>query len=321
MKINFTIPKRLQCFLSSGAALAGILLLSGAAANAQPFASPVGTTWDVNLSGDRSGVGLVDFAADGTFTMTEFIVPNPHLGSSSSSSTATSRNLGGGDSRTGTGGGTTGTNSGAVEQSALFGFETTSGRWGFNSQGNLIGFFSEISGEICTTNEVVVTNSIDGTITTNENRHCTATTNEVSFTGKVVTGARLTLNATTGGRHTIYQGLPFLTLTNIAGDWYGNRIKAGQNTTEFFTLTLSTGNRYDVSGGGGNYSYSGGVALLSRWKKIAFVLPLDDGVSIRATVGSFNSRRISFVTQGWEQPTGPLTDRVRFTGTRFPPVD
>src|SRR5437868_11421047 len=33
---------------------------------------------------------------------------------------------------------------------------------------------------------------------------------------------------------------------------------------------------------------------------------------------SFNLRRISFNTSGWEQPGGPLEDRVRFTGTRFP---
>src|SRR5207248_1746101 len=164
--------------------------------------------------------------SDGTLTITEFLVPNVRNPSSSSSSIATGRNSGGTDSRDGSGGSsgsTTGTGTSTTGQARIYGFEQASGRWGFNSQGNLIGFF--------------------------------------------------------------------------AGDWYGTRVKSGVKTTEFFTLAADASgmNIYDVTGGGGNYSYSG-VALLSRWKKIAFVLDLDDMVTGRATVGSFNLRRISFNT-------------------------
>src|SRR5438876_502685 len=275
MKINFATNRRARSAWCGVAASVG-LLLSGAAALAQPFASPVGTTWDVTLSGARSGLGLIDFASDGTFTITEFLVPNPR--SAGTSTSAIGRD--GVSSRDGSVSSSSSSSSTSVEQTTIFGLETTSGRWGFNSQGNLIGFYGEVSGAVCTTNPVVITN-FDGTIITNENVHCTFNTNEVSFTGKVVSGLRLTLAGTTGGRRTVYRGLPSITLTNIAGDWYGQRIAPGQTTTEFFTLTtpsslVSNPNAYDVAGGGGNYSYSEGVALLSRWHKIAFVLALDD---------------------------------------------
>src|SRR5205823_2129892 len=103
MKINFATNRRARSAFCGVAASVG-LLLSGAGALAQPFASPVGTTWDVNLSGDRSGLGLIDFASDGTLTITEFLVPNVRNPSSSSSSIAIGRNSGGTDSRDGSGG-------------------------------------------------------------------------------------------------------------------------------------------------------------------------------------------------------------------------
>src|SRR2546423_4178587 len=223
MKINFETVRRLPRALKGAAAVAG-LLLSGAAAVAQPFASPVGTTWDVLLSGNRSGVGFIDFADDGSFTITEFVVPNVPS-ASSGSVVDEGRGFGGDDSRNGFVFASSSSSSVGVPTIVIFGEGTAAGRWGFNSQGNLIGFFSEVSGEICTTNEVVVTNSVDGTITTNENRHCTFNTNEVSFSGKVVAGRHITLSCTTGGRRTLYRGLPQITLTNIAGSWYCNRIE------------------------------------------------------------------------------------------------
>src|SRR5205823_8354866 len=124
----------------------------------------VGTTWDVNLSGDRSGLGLIDFASDGTFTITEILVPNPR--SAVTITSAIGRD--GVSSRDGSvSSSSSSSSSTTVEQTTIFGLETTSGRWGFNSQGNLIGFYGEVSGAVCTTNPVVITN-FDGTIITNE---------------------------------------------------------------------------------------------------------------------------------------------------------
>src|SRR5882672_7244990 len=99
MKTNFTTKERLQRSFSGGAAIAGLLLLGGVAANAQPFASPAGTVWDVSVSGSRSGVGLVEFLTIGTVSILEFVVPNKTA--SSSISVDSGRNGGGDSSRTG----------------------------------------------------------------------------------------------------------------------------------------------------------------------------------------------------------------------------
>ena len=94
MRINLTKIGSLRRALAGTMAA---LLLSGAAALAQPFASPVGSTWDLVMSGNRDGVAHLSFNDDGTFTMEEVLVFKPaHNGSASSDDT---RGLGGDDSR------------------------------------------------------------------------------------------------------------------------------------------------------------------------------------------------------------------------------
>src|SRR5438552_11508986 len=123
MTINFATNRRVRSAWCGMAASVG-LLLSGAAALAQPFASPVGTTWDVNLSGDRSGLGLIDFASDGTFTITEILVPNPR--SAVTITSAIGRD--GVSSRDGSvSSSSSSSSSTTVEQTTIFGLETTSG--------------------------------------------------------------------------------------------------------------------------------------------------------------------------------------------------
>jgi hypothetical protein len=326
--------KSLGGYLRLGAAAGTVLLSCGLPlhARAAAFASPVGS-WDISMSGGRSGLAVMQFNADNTFALYEIVVPNQVKSSSSSDE---SRGTGGDDSRSGT----TGTNSGPVVLpiTNLFGGElVSSGLWGFDSQGRVIGFYGEFLGEVCTTNTVTITNCINGSIpgepcgfvTNVDTITCVSPTNAVSFVGSVVPGKRLTLSVRIISEKIVYSGLPVIQLTNFTGSWFGNRIEPGQNTAEFFTLSPDAGfvevpmlNFYDVAGGGGNYGYhTDGHALVSRWNKIAFSLPLDpDQLAIRATIGGANSRKPSFNTQGWEQQSGTLNRHIRFTGAITPPA-
>ena len=310
MKINFKTKERLQRSIGRAAAVLGLIVLGASAAHAQtPPASPVGV-WDCNITGSRSGLALMEFFVDGTFVIEEIVVPAPPR-SPSSPAESTGRGTGGGRNGTGGSGGTNFT----ILSTNLFGHEITTGRWGYDSRGNLIGFYSEILAGVCTTNVVTVTNS-DGSVTNVETKVCKDFTNAVSFTGKTVPGTRLTLHCTLDAKKALYSGRPAILLTNIAGKWYGNRLDHGFPTTEFLTLTDAGGNVYPVAGESGNYQYTG-VAMLSRWNKIAYdVRMLPEREIVRAVVGGFDKRRIRANTKGVEQTAGSLNRRIVFQATR-----
>jgi hypothetical protein len=336
MKTKFTTIKSLARYLRLGAAAGAVLLSCGLPlhARAAAFDSPVGS-WDISMSGGRSGLAVMQFNSDNTFAIYEIVVPNQTHASSGTSDD--SRGTGGDDSRSGSTGGSNGPV--VLPITNLFGGElSSSGLWGFDTHGRLIGFYGEALGEVCATNTVTITNGINGTIpgeppgfvTNVMTVTCVSTTNAVSFVGSVVPGKRLTLSARIISQKIVYNGLPAIQLTNFAGTGFGNRIEPGQNTTEFFLLSPDPGfvevpmlNFYDVVGGGGNYTYSvDGHALVSRWNKIAFSLPLDpDQAVLRATIGSANARKLIFNTQGWEQQPGPSNRHIKFTGAITPPAD
>ncbi len=340
MKTKFTSIKSLSGYVRWGVAAAAVLALGGLQARAATPVSPVGTTWDVTMSGSRSGLALMEFFDGGTaesrtFQILEIVVPKPP--SSESSSDTESRGTGGDDSRNGSGS----TNSTPpFAMTNVFGeLFVDNGRWGFDEQGRVIGFHAEVLPPFVTTNTVPLTNCVpDGTIYF-PGQPCgfisnvvTYTTNfpgsnGVSFVGTVVEGKRLTLSVRLGSQKMVYQGLPAIELPDLSGSWFGHRIEPRHVTIELFTLTSTgTPNLYDVVGGGGNYSYSGlggeGIALVSRWNKIAFVLPFDpDGLTLRATIGNFSSpvknfsgRRLNFSSQGWEQAGPSLDGHIKFNG-------
>ncbi len=133
--------------------------------------------------------------------------------------------------------------------------------------------------------------------------------------------------ASTPFGHVTYRGVPLVPLADISGSWYGvKKLKNKETFNEFFTMTSAGQNIYDVTGAGPDYSYTGS-AILSAQKKIAFVfgmtpIPATDPVTVvRAVVGSFNAKKVSGATHGWDQPDGPFTDPMRFDAFRLAPLD
>jgi hypothetical protein len=341
MKTKFALTKFLSGYLRLGAAAGTVLLSCGLPqhARAAAFDSPAGT-WDVTLSGSRQGLALIQFSdkgtnGTGTFAIYEIIVP-PRP--SSPSADPRGGPPGGNDTRQGF---VSNGNSNSSTNSHLFGDEFSStGVWGFDPNGRIVGFYGESLGQTCTTNTVTITNCINGSIpgepcgfvTNVETVTCVSVTNGVNFLGTVVTNKTLTLSAQTEGRKFILHGLPIIALTNIAGSYTGSRTSMGVTTFEFLTLSPVSPpvqlpgmlNVYSVVGGSADYSYMavpsvlsipGGTALLSRSGKIAFAIPLDpDGSVFRATLGSFDRVHLRFNTMGIEQASGPLKNFIRFNG-------
>ncbi|MEY2427729.1 MAG: hypothetical protein QOJ40_614 [Verrucomicrobiota bacterium] len=189
MKTNFNFRNGLGGQLrSAGAAL---FLLSGFAALGQPFASPVGPTWDVVMSGPRDAVALMIFNDDQTISMTEVLVPKAHQAASFNDIRA----VPGSDSRDGSGG----VSNGLPAHVNIFGwfsfpssdfaqtfmidatYVTSSGittgpitngvlnvhagsppgQWGFDTGGRVVGYFTELSLGVLQTNTVQIgTNAI-----------------------------------------------------------------------------------------------------------------------------------------------------------------
>ena len=353
MKTKFALIKSLGGYLRLGAAAGTVLLSCGLPlhARAAAFASPVltnGSAWDVNLSGSRQGLAQMQFFDGGTpdtrtFAILEIVVPPRPSSSSSSGSDGRDgtgeRNPGGGDA-TRNGFISTGSSTISVVNTTpqLFGEElSSSGFWGFDTGGRLIGFYGESLGLICTTNTVTITNCINGDIpgqpcgfvTNVDTVTCVSVTNGVNFIGTVAPNQRLTLTAQTTGRKFALHGLPGVALTNIAGMYTGSRTVRGVTTFELLTLSPlpppvqlpGMVNVYDVLGGSADYSYNvfGGTAMLSRSGKIAFAVPLDpDGSVFRATIGGFDRMHLRFSTLGVEQTAGPLGDFIRFKGALSP---
>lgn len=314
---------------------AAALWLSTAASVGQTatIKSPVLTNaypyWDCTMGGPREGIAYLTFSTNGfpfTFTGYEMLVPKvPNVPAVDP--------RGGADVSRNDSGGTGTTNSGTQ----IFGSEPVNGLWSYDSRGRLIGYFIETSQATCTTNKIAISTNGVGLLDPNEfcetttngdlicytnQVACSALTNAISFLGTVAPGKRLTLIASTPFGKVAYRGVPAATLTNISGSWYGTKKLNGQSFVEFFDMTpLLTPNLYFVTGAGPGYSYTGS-ALLSSRKKIAFTFGMDpqDATNqvVRAVTGSFNPRKMTASTRGWEQPTGIFTNRIKFQAVRLP---
>jgi hypothetical protein len=335
--------------IMSGAGLRAALLAAGVlagalagVAQAQPFASPVGT-WDVIQSGPRSGVAQMTFNSDFTITMQEVIVPNVPQSTSGSGSTAIGRNSGISSTRDGvTSGGTT---NGLPSHTDLFGFFTfpssdftidtgsntlvyhggePAGQWGFDTAGRLIGFWDEISAP-----SAIATNLTEVNLT--------RITNAISFTGRVTLNSRNASNShlvlvcsTPAGKMTS-TGLPLVQVTDISGGWYGTEIAQGLPYQEFFSVSSGGTNLYFVTGSGPQYEDFGlgynfaGEILVSRRNRIGFVIahPVvnSDTIDVRAVIGPINLRRFNFSGRGWDSSDYAGQRPVSYRATRSPALD
>src|SRR5262245_58034006 len=270
------------------AIVAATLVVSGGATVSRggAFDSPTGVTYDCVISGVRNGLAYLTFVSTtptgGTFSGHEIVVPRLK-----SAPSINSRGGGDNDERTPPeGSGTVDTN----QAPQIHGDVPISGNWSFDTQGRVIGFFTE-----------------DGT-------------NSVGFKATVTPAAdplnnRINLIVSTGFGKANYHGRTASLLSgNYTGDWNGFKQQHNQTFIEIFNMTLSGGpgpNFYTVSGNGGGYSYSG-VAIISNQKKIAFSLGITPGTSVRATFGSFNLLSATGNTKGWDQPGGILANPATF---------
>jgi hypothetical protein len=331
--------------IMSGAGLRAALLAAGVlagalagVAQAQPFASPVGT-WDVIQSGPRSGVAQMTFNSDFTIAMQEVIVPNVPQSTSGSGSTAIGRNSGISSTRDGvTSGGTT---NGLPAHTDLFGFFSSprsddpagalilhhgvpAGQWGFDTAGHLIGFFVEVSAP-----SAITTNAPDV--------NYTRITNAISFTGRVTlnnrnpTNSHLTLVCSTPAGKVTFSGLTLIPVTDISGSWYGTEIAQGLPYNELFSVSNVDTNLYNVTGSGPQYEDFGlgfnfvGQILVSRRNRVGFVTshpvtnsPLPE---VRAIIGPINLRRFNFSGRGWDSSDYAGQRPVSYRATRSPALD
>lgn len=346
MKNN--LVKSCRCAIS----MAAVLTVAGLVPAIHAQTLPVGS-WDCVIGGARQGTAFFQFLSNGTFTVTEMIVPNPPPAPPNPA-----------DTRGGEGEGRSGTSTNSFTPSPqIFGIEQTNGFWALNSKGQTIGFFEETSEQVnCavtpipfeTNTSVVdvpfsqtvgtssdpttcvsaptatnnlgggVTNYTETTICSSNIVVCTALSNAVSFVGTVST-KRIVLKCKTPFGNTSYEGVPDQTLPDISGNYSGIRTQAGVSYQEFLTLALdgSIPNLYDVSLNGPGYSYTG-VSLVSSQKKISFVLglippiPTNQVTVVRAVTGSFNAKNVSANTVGWDQANNVLGNRERFRVQELP---
>ena len=316
MKLNLINQSRAGRTLL--ALVGGVGLWAGAVSPAgAQFLSPVGT-WDFVESGSRDGLAYITFSSDFSFFGYEVLTTTRIHGGSGISE---SRGLTGDDTRNGpttppvSAGGTN-----------VFGFLPITGTWGYDVKGRVIGFFPEAFDGSCSTNTVIssVTETNGGVITTTFSTNtvvdCSGRTNGVNFVGKVTPNKRFTLASTTAGGKVTFRGVPFVTLTDISGPWYGNKISSGQASTEFFSLSPSDllPNMYFVDGSGAGYSYSGN-AILSSQKKLAIVSSAGEtNLVLRSVLGPFNPKKQTAHLKGLEQGDGVVTNIISFNIFKSP---
>ena len=349
MKTRFLSTHRLadplRRTLAVGACL--ILLLSALATSQAQTSSLVGTNWDCVISGKRNGVAYLSFSNSGTLAGYEILVPQAPA---STHTVLLSDPLFIGD---------LGVRPPSTNNTTnIFGYFPVNGSWGLDSKGHIIGFYLEVvEGSTCTTNPIplstneyvwptpvsetnvfteticittpIGTNTLAGTFTnqsicySNEVDCAGAFTNTVNFSGKAVTGKRLSLTGKTPIGSVAIRGVPAVNLTNLSGAWYGLKKQNQTTLYEFFSLTnlLVWPNTYSVRGSGAGYTYSG-IAGLSSQKKIALALGVFniDGSyqSTRAVFGSFNPKKLTANTSGVDAPPGTTgkTNQVKFEITK-----
>jgi len=183
----------------------------------------------------------------------------------------------------------------------IYGYLHTTGSWGYDYKGNILGFYIE--------------RVIDSITATN----ITYITNQVSFIGRATPNKRFTaLYSSSIGGNGKYSGLPMKTVTNLvngsdfSGPWTGNEIVGPLNTVELLTLTNTSGfpNHYDIFGDGPGYTLdfggSSGKCLISCQKKFAIAINKYglDGMPIRATLGDLKNttKLLGGITKGLLQP-------------------
>ena len=303
MKINYTLGKKIQ------AALLGAVLLGAGAARTQaalPFPpSPIFTNgvpaWDCLVTGIKGERGIMFF----TFTYApdgygNYIFTNRLIHTKVPASIAkvpvtitNTPDAGRGGSSSGRGGssGNPVTNTNLADAAAttagtnIFGYLKTTGSWGYDYKGNILGFYVEL----------VLDKPGEGT------NPPTFFTNAVSFIGKVTPNKRFTaLYSSSIGGNGKYAGVPLKTVTNhvngsdFSGPWTGDEIVGSRDMVELFSMTnAGFPNSYNIIGDGPSYTLDAPGAtskcLVSCQKKIAFTdykfITLTNIPYLRATFG------------------------------------
>jgi hypothetical protein len=233
------------------------------------------------------------------------------------------------------------------------------GRWGFDLNGKLIGFFSEISGTRGdTTNQVAIaTNTVPFDTITNGIIYITniayltnveelRLTNAVSFSGKVslnmsdLLKSRLTIVASTPAGKMNMSGVPPIVLPDLSGNWYGQKRQSNLPYNEFFTLenpdtdntsyVVSNGEGPDYVYGPPNVTNSASFCIIVRQKKAGFAyriaephappIPIQDDLRvIRALIGTMDLNRGKFKGRGLEGSTD-FPDRITYKANLMPPM-
>jgi len=269
-------------------AVAGLLLGSSATRAQVSYPPPVGD-WDLVYSGKQKGLAVLTFNLDGTLTGYEIVRPVP---AKTSSSDVDLRHPGGeADRGGGTGTSTNGGSTNIIANTNILGSSVLTGVWNYDSAGKVIGLINQISQTL-------------GPVPVD-------VTNVVSFRAGVVPGSRITISTYGSGGKNILRGKPVSDLGNLGGDFYAAGKRDGLTFFEFADLLPDPGllNRYDFSGIGPGYTFTGG-ALVSRTKQIA-VFALSDGGTLSVYTGSFSlvSRkgRLSGVDSNGKKVTYNLT--------------
>src|SRR4051794_14448657 len=157
MQTNITAKRGLGRRVAGTAATAALLLAGSLSGWGQ--ASPTGVTWDCVMSGGRKGLAQVTFFDGGTngpstFEALEILVPKNS--SSSDDSIDAQRN----DGQDATRHGFPPAPPSSRVFTNLFGGFMVGGPWGFDTKGQVVGYFVESTGPTeCVTNFVVTTSS------------------------------------------------------------------------------------------------------------------------------------------------------------------
>ncbi len=336
-------------------ALAGLLLGSlafASATKAAPFDTPVGV-WDfVTSGGGQSGLAVLTFEDDGSFSGYQVLAPLPPKKTSKPSARGSYNSGRGNPSSPST----------AKTNSFVYGFSPISGPWTFDAKGRVIGFYTQIinvttlttnylpnqisvrefhptDSGISTNLTIVFTNGAVSAQTNitwftpaptaitytyfNTNAVLAVAsaekTNAISFTGMPVPGRRFNMVASTSYGKVNYKGIPLRATRSLTGDWVGTKKRGSQTFYEFFTLEPYSEEYPNVYmstfGVGPGYTLSGGRVIISNQKQIGFKFTEND--RLRATAGSYSTRRITSAKTKGIAESEDLKDVVGITFDAF----
>jgi len=286
MKINNHLLKRVALALTAS------LLVAGSGAAVAQYVSPVGT-WDVVISGRAKGVAFLTFNSDYTISGIEMIAPAGKVDDTSSSDL---RYPGGEPGRHPDP--NPDSPSTVSSTNVLYGTYDIDGRWTYDANGKIVGFFPEIGSRGSGTNSAGVTNS-------------------VNFTAKVTPGKRISLVGSSGIGKVNYRGIPFTSVPDFSGSWLGQTKRGSQTFYELFDASAYDLFSFDIFGTGPTYEFEG-VALVSAQKRIGMhtAWTTSDPV-VRVVVGSYNPAKSRGDMKGIEDPKL----KVRLRISRAPTLD